>query len=103
MTVQKKRKEERKKKLTYENNGHLSFPVTRFRNQRSCQNPLLTLFKNSKSFFETLAKKPSEFLFRIWTNSSMIDLLCHKLMDDVATKKVKQSQRLEFDKLNLGQ
>ena len=25
----------KRKKLTYGNNGHLSFPVTRFRNQRS--------------------------------------------------------------------
>ena len=33
----------KKKKLTYENNGHLSFPVTRFRNQRS--------FKNSSSIW----------------------------------------------------
>ena len=30
--------EEEERKLTDENNGHLSFPVTRFRNQRSCQN-----------------------------------------------------------------
>ena len=29
--------EKEKKKLTYEFNGHLSLPETRFRNQRSCQ------------------------------------------------------------------
>ena len=29
MTVQERKKEEKKEKLTYENNDHLSFPVTR--------------------------------------------------------------------------
>ena len=37
MEKKKEEKEKRKKKLTYEFNGHLSLPETRFQNQRSCQ------------------------------------------------------------------